>query len=163
MPITKKKANTNDRQILVSQRGRQRHAQACNPQDVFYSTRNESFYQGTRGHGKVSQTSVLYSEGKLLMPHVTTQDRVVVRPDETNNQTASGLIIPEFEAPRNKTGVVVAVGPGRLTKKNVVVAVAVAPGDRVMFDSGAGVSVRTDGEDLIILKEDEIIGVVADE
>jgi chaperonin GroES len=97
------------------------------------------------------------------MPHVTTQDRVVVRPDETSNQTASGLIIPEFEAPQNKTGVVVAVGPGRITKKNVVVAVAVAPGDRVMFDSGAGVSVRTDGEDLIILKEDEIIGVVTDE
>jgi len=97
------------------------------------------------------------------MPHVTTQDRVVVRPDTRSDQTVSGLIIPEFDAPATATGVVVSVGPGRTTKKKVVIEVAVAPGDRVMFDSGAGVKVRTDGEDLVILKEDEIIGVVEDE
>jgi len=97
------------------------------------------------------------------MKHVTTQDRVVIQPEQKNNQTASGLIIPDLEEATTTTGIVIAVGPGRKTKKNVVVEVAVAPGDRVMFTTGTGISVKTDGVDYVVLKEDEIIGVVTDE
>jgi chaperonin GroES len=97
------------------------------------------------------------------MNHVTTHDRIVVKRDYKDNTTASGLIIPDLESTRTDTGVVVAVGPGRTTQKNVVIKVAVAPGDRIMFDSGAGINIKTDGEELVILKEDEIIGVVTNE
>jgi chaperonin GroES len=97
------------------------------------------------------------------MKHVTTQDRVVVRPEQKDNRTASGLIIPDLEQATTTTGVVVAVGPGRKTKKDVVVEVAVAVGDRIMFTTGTGISIKTDGEDYVILKEDEIIGVVENE
>ena len=97
------------------------------------------------------------------MNHVTTQDRVVVQPDTNDSKTVTGLIIPELEAPETKTGVVVAVGPGRTTKKKVLVPVSVTPGDRVMFNSGTGISIKTDGESLLILKEDEILGVIVDE
>jgi len=95
------------------------------------------------------------------MNHVTTLDRVVVIRDDKETTTSSGLIIPDLDPlVRTDTGLVVAVGPGRTTKNNVVIEVAVAVGDRVMFDSGAGINVRTNGEDLVVLKEDEIIGVV---
>jgi len=97
------------------------------------------------------------------MKHVTTQDRVVVQPDQKDNQTVSGLIIPDLEEATTTTGRVVAVGPGRETKKHVVVPVAVVPGDRVMFTTGVGVAIKTDGVDYVILKEDEILGVVTDE
>ena len=95
------------------------------------------------------------------MKHVTTQDRVVVKRDQKENTTASGLIIPDLDSSvRAETGTVVSVGPGRRTKKKVLLEMVVAPGDRIMFESGAGINIRTDGEDLVILKEDEIIGVV---
>jgi len=95
------------------------------------------------------------------MNHVTTLDRVVVIRDDKETTTSSGLIIPDLDPlVRTDTGLVVAVGPGRTTKNYVVIEVAVAVGDRVMFDSGAGINVRTNGEDLVVLKEDEIIGVV---
>jgi len=95
------------------------------------------------------------------MNHITTLDRVVVIRDDKETTTSSGLIIPDLDPlVRTDTGLVVAVGPGRTTKNNVVIEVAVAVGDRVMFDSGAGINVRTDGEDLVVLKEDEIIGVI---
>ena len=97
------------------------------------------------------------------MKHVTTQDRVVVQPEQKDNRTASGLIIPDLEEAITTTGVVIAVGPGRKTKKNVIVKVAVSVGDRIMFTTGTGISIKTDGKDYIILKEDEIIGVVEDE
>jgi chaperonin GroES len=98
------------------------------------------------------------------MNHVTTLDRVVVIRDKKETTTSSGLIIPDLDPlVRTDTGLVVATGPGRTTKKNVVVEVTVAVGDRIMFDSGAGINIRTDGEDLVVLKEDEIIGVLENE
>jgi chaperonin GroES len=98
------------------------------------------------------------------MNHVTTLDRVVVIRDKKETTTSSGLIIPDLDPlVRTDTGLVVATGPGRTTKKNVVVEVTVAVGDRIMFDSGAGINIRTNGEDLVVLKEDEIIGVLEDE
>ena len=98
------------------------------------------------------------------MNHVTTLDRVVVIRDKKETPTSSGLIIPDLDPlVRTDTGLVVATGPGRTTKKNVVVEVTVAVGDRIMFDSGAGINIRTDGEDLVVLKEDEIIGVLENE
>ena len=95
------------------------------------------------------------------MNHVTTHDRVVIKRDEKETKTISGLIIPDLDdSVKAETGTVVAVGPGKLTKKKVLLEMVVAPGDRVMFESGAGINIRTDGEELVILKEDEIIGIV---
>ena len=98
------------------------------------------------------------------MNHVTTHDRVVVRRDHKENTTASGLIIPDLDpTARAETGTVVAIGPGRKTKRQVQIEMSVVPGDRIMFENGAGINIKTDGEELVILKEDEIIGVVTDE
>ena len=87
----------------------------------------------------------------------------MIRQDNKEQATLSGLIIPNFDDDKTETGTVIAVGPGRKTKKNVLLEVSVAVGDRIMFDSGAGTPVRLDGEELLIIREDEIIGVVTDE
>ena len=95
------------------------------------------------------------------MNYITTHDRVVVKRDNKENTTASGLIIPDLDTSvRAETGTVVIVGPGRVTKKQVKIEMSVAPGDRIMFESGAGINIKTDGEELVILKEHEIIGIV---
>ena len=95
------------------------------------------------------------------MNHITTHDRVVVKRDNKENTTASGLIIPDLDTSvRAETGTVVTVGPGGVTKKQVKIEMSVAPGDRIMFESGAGINIKTDGEELVILKEHEIIGIV---
>jgi chaperonin GroES len=94
------------------------------------------------------------------MNYETTHDRVVVKRDPRENKTSSGLFIAKLDSDRTDTGIVVQVGPGRITKKNVTIAVEVDVGNRVMFDSGAGINIKLDGEELVILKEDEIIGIV---
>lgn len=93
------------------------------------------------------------------MNYVTTADRVIVKPDEEREKTASGFIIA-YENDPTSLGTVVQVGPGRVTKKNVVIEVEVTVEDRVMFTRGAGTPIKINGEEYLILKEEEIIGVV---
>jgi chaperonin GroES len=94
------------------------------------------------------------------MNYVTTADRVVVRPDDADsNKTASGIIIA-YDDDTTKLGTVVLVGPGRVTKKKVTIPVGLAVGDRVMYPKDTGISIKVDGEPLLVFKEDEIIGVI---
>jgi chaperonin GroES len=94
------------------------------------------------------------------MDYVTTADRVLIRPEEVEKKTDFGIFIPTFDPDPVSYGTVVQVGPGRTTKKDVTIQVDLTAGDRVMFPSGTGIPVKVDGESFIILKEDEIIGVV---
>jgi chaperonin GroES len=90
-------------------------------------------------------------------------DRVLVRCAEPETKTASGLFIPDSTEEAANKGTVVAVGPGRSSKDGRVVAVAdIAVDDVVMFGAGAGIPVKVNGQDLLVLKEDELIAIVSD-
>jgi chaperonin GroES len=87
-------------------------------------------------------------------------DRVVVRRIEAEEKTAGGIIIPDTAKEKPQEGEVVAVGPGARDDSGKVVALDVKAGDRVLFGKWSGTEVRIDGEDLLIMKESDIMGVI---
>ncbi|MGP1495787.1 MAG: co-chaperone GroES [Treponema sp.] len=82
-------------------------------------------------------------------------DRVLVKNDQAETKTASGIFIPEAAQEKTQTAVVVAVGPGTEDEK-----ITVKPGDRIMYDKYSGTQVKIDGEDHLIVKISDIIAVV---
>ena len=88
-------------------------------------------------------------------------DRVVVRRLEGDQKTAGGIIIPDTAKEKPQEGEVVAVGPGARDEAGAVVALDVKAGDRVLFGKWSGTEVKIDGEDLLIMKESDIMGVVS--
>ena len=87
-------------------------------------------------------------------------DRVLVRRIEAEETTAGGIIIPDTAKEKPMEGEVVAVGPGVHNDAGELVALAVEAGDRVLFGKWSGTEVRIDNEDLLILKESDILGVI---
>ncbi|MNL21731.1 10 kDa chaperonin 2 [compost metagenome] len=87
-------------------------------------------------------------------------DRVVVRRIEANEKTAGGIIIPDTAKEKPSEGEVIAVGPGARDERGELVAIDLRAGDRVLFGKWSGTEVRIDGEDLIIMKESDILGVI---
>ena len=87
-------------------------------------------------------------------------DRVVVRRVEEDTKTAGGIIIPDTAKEKPMQGEVVAVGPGARDEQGKVVPLDVKAGDRVLFGKWSGTEVKIDGEDLLIMKESDILGVI---
>ena len=87
-------------------------------------------------------------------------DRVVVRRVEEEAKTAGGIIIPETAQEKPSQGEIVAVGQGARGEDGKVVALDVKVGDRVIFGKWSGTEVKIDGEDLLIMKEADIMGVL---
>ncbi|WP_428481399.1 co-chaperone GroES [Pyruvatibacter mobilis] len=87
-------------------------------------------------------------------------DRVVVRRLEEDEKTAGGIIIPDSAKEKPSEGEVVAVGAGARDESGKVVALDVKAGDRVLFGKWSGTEVKIDGEDLLIMKESDILGVI---
>ncbi|WP_262296107.1 co-chaperone GroES [Microvirga sesbaniae] len=87
-------------------------------------------------------------------------DRVVVRRIEAEEKTAGGIIIPDTAKEKPQEGEVVAVGPGARDESGKVAALDVKAGDRVLFGKWSGTEVRIDGQDLLIMKESDIMGIV---
>jgi chaperonin GroES len=87
-------------------------------------------------------------------------DRVVVRRVEEDTKTAGGIIIPDTAKEKPMQGEVVAVGPGARDEQGKVQPLDVKPGDRVLFGKWSGTEVKIDGEDLLIMKESDILGVI---
>ena len=87
-------------------------------------------------------------------------DRVLVRRIEEEAKTKGGIIIPDTAKEKPQEGEIVAVGPGARDESGKVVALDVKAGDRVLFGKWSGTEVRIDGEDLLIMKESDIMGVV---
>ncbi|KUO63856.1 MAG: co-chaperone GroES [Alphaproteobacteria bacterium] len=87
-------------------------------------------------------------------------DRVVVKRIEGETKTAGGIIIPDTAAEKPQQGEVIAVGPGGRGDDNEIVALDVKKGDRVLFGKWSGTEVKIDGEDLLIMKESDIMGVL---
>ena len=88
-------------------------------------------------------------------------DRVVVRRIQAEEKTKGGIIIPDTAQEKPQEGEVVAVGPGGRDEAGKLIPLDVKAGDKVLFGKWSGTEVRLDGEDLLIMKESDIMGVVA--
>ena len=87
-------------------------------------------------------------------------DRVIVKRLENETKTASGIVIPDNAAEKPDQGEVVAVGPGKRDDKGALIALNVKVGDRVLFGKYSGQTVKVDGEELLVMREEDIMGVV---
>ena len=88
-------------------------------------------------------------------------DRVVVKRMEEERKTASGIVIPDTATEKPDQGIIVAVGPGARDDSGKIVTPDVKAGDRILFGKWSGTEVKLDGEDLLIMKESDIMGVIA--
>ncbi len=87
-------------------------------------------------------------------------DRILVRRIDAEEKTAGGIIIPDTAKEKPMEGEVVAAGPGARNEKGERVALDVAVGDRILFGKWSGTEVMVDGEELIVMKESDVMGVV---
>ena len=87
-------------------------------------------------------------------------DRVIVKRLDNERKTASGIVIPESAAEKPDQGEVLAVGPGKQTEVGKVLKMDVKVGDKVLFGKYAGQTVKVDGEEVLVIREEEILAVV---
>ncbi len=87
-------------------------------------------------------------------------DRVVVRRITAEEKTKGGIIIPDTAQEKPMEGEVIAVGPGARNEQGTIVALEVKAGDRILFGKWSGTEVKLDGQELLIMKESDIMGVV---
>ena len=88
------------------------------------------------------------------------QDRVIVRRIESEQKTSGGIIIPDTAQEKPQEGEVVAVGSGAREESGKIIKLDVKKGDRVLFGKWSGTEVKVEGEDLLIMKESDIMGVM---
>ena len=88
-------------------------------------------------------------------------DRVLVKRIEAEEKTAGGIIIPDTAKEKPQEGEIVAVGPGGRDESGKLIPIEVKSGDRVLFGKWSGTEVKLDGEELLIMKESDIMGVIA--
>jgi chaperonin GroES len=88
-------------------------------------------------------------------------DRVVVKRIEAEDKTAGGIIIPDTAKEKPMQGEIVAVGPGGRDENSKLVPIDVKAGDKVLFGKWSGTEVKLDGDELLIMKESDIMGVIA--
>ena len=88
------------------------------------------------------------------------QDRIIVKRLEEETKTAGGILIPDTAKEKPQQGEVVAVGKGKVTEDGKVIPMDVKAGDRVLFGKYAGTEVKLDGQDYLIMREDDILGVL---
>ncbi|YCI06504.1 co-chaperone GroES (plasmid) [Ensifer sp. D2-11] len=89
-------------------------------------------------------------------------DRVVIRRAEGNIKSKGGIIIPDTAKEKPQEGEVIAVGPGSRDESGKLIPLDVKIGDTILFGKWSGTEVKIDGEDLLIMKESDIMGIVAD-
>ena len=89
------------------------------------------------------------------------QDRVLVKRVEAEETTATGIIIPDTAKEKPQEGEVVAVGPGKRLDNGSVQEMGLKTGDKILFSKYGGTDVKVDGEDYLIMREDDILGILA--
>jgi chaperonin GroES len=99
--------------------------------------------------------------GKPAMGFRPLHDRVLVRRVEAEEKTTGGIIIPDTAKEKPQEGEVVAVGSGARAEDGTITPLDVKAGDRILFGKWSGTEVKLEGEDLIIMKESDILGIVA--
>jgi chaperonin GroES len=87
-------------------------------------------------------------------------DRVLVKRLEEERKTASGIVIPDTATEKPDQGEVLAVGPGKKDDNGKIIPMGLKVGDRVLFGKYAGQGVKVDGEELLVMREDDIMGVI---
>jgi chaperonin GroES len=87
-------------------------------------------------------------------------DRVLVRRIDAEEKTAGGIIIPDTAKEKPQEGEIVAAGPGARNEQGQLLPIDVKPGDRVLFGKWSGTEVKIDGQDYLIMKESDLLGVV---
>ena len=87
-------------------------------------------------------------------------DRVVVRRVDSEEKTAGGIIIPDTAKEKPAEGEVIAIGPGGRDEAGKLIPIDLKVGDRVLFGKWSGTEVKIDGEDLLIMKESDILGII---
>ncbi|CUB07343.1 MAG: co-chaperone GroES [Tepidiphilus sp.] len=87
-------------------------------------------------------------------------DRVIVKRLESERKTASGIVIPDTAGEKPDQGEVIAVGNGKILEDGKVRPMSVKPGDKILFGKYAGQTVKVDGEELLVLREEDILGVI---
>ncbi len=87
-------------------------------------------------------------------------DRILIKRNDEPTKTKSGLFLPEAAKEKPSEGTVLAVGQGRLGTDGKVAPLNVKVGDRVVFDKYSGTEIKVDGEDRVILREDDVLGVI---
>ncbi|MCD6292986.1 MAG: co-chaperone GroES [Deltaproteobacteria bacterium] len=89
------------------------------------------------------------------------QDRIIVKRTEEEEKTAGGIIIPDAAKEKPMQGEVVAAGKGKVSEDGKVMPLDVKVGDKILFGKYAGTEVKLDGEDYLIMREDDVLGVLA--
>jgi chaperonin GroES len=87
-------------------------------------------------------------------------DRVLMRRIDAEDKTAGGIIIPDTAKEKPQEGEIVAAGPGARNEQGRLIPIDVKPGDRVLFGKWSGTEVKIDGQDYLIMKESDLLGVV---
>jgi chaperonin GroES len=88
------------------------------------------------------------------------QDRIIVKRLEEESKTAGGIFIPETAKEKPQKGEVIAVGNGKKTDDGKIVPIDVKAGDKVLFGKYAGTEIKIDGEEFLIMREDDILGIM---
>jgi len=88
-------------------------------------------------------------------------DRVIVKRLDQERKTASGIVIPDNAAEKPDQGEIIAVGPGKRDDNGKIVALDVKVGDKVLFGKYSGQTVKVEGEELLVMREEDLMGVVA--
>ncbi len=88
------------------------------------------------------------------------QDRILIKRVEEEHKTKGGIIIPDSAKEKPQEGIVVAVGPGRVTDTGTRVTPGVKPGDRILFGKYSGTDIKLEGEEHLILREEDVLAVI---
>jgi chaperonin GroES len=98
---------------------------------------------------------------RMAVNFVPLHDRILVRRVEEQETTRGGIIIPETAKDKPQEGEVLAVGKGKIKEDGKVLPLDVKPGDRILFGKYAGAEIQIDGEEYLIMREDEVLGILA--
>ena len=94
------------------------------------------------------------------MPIRPLHDRLVVKRSEPERKTASGIVIPDSAGEKPEQGEILAVGPGKRNDRGDLIALSVKPGDRILFGKYSGQTVKVEGEEVLVIREDDVLAVL---
>jgi chaperonin GroES len=117
-----------------------------------------AFLQALRGRNRGQRADRLSTKREMKLRPL--HDRVVVKRLEQETKTASGIVIPDAAAEKPDQGEVLAVGPGKRNDKGDFVVLNVKVGDRVLFGKYSGQTVKVDGDELLVMREEDLFAVV---
>src|SRR5260370_4301435 len=116
-----------------------------------------------RWHGRLTgNLACIHSTGERFMKFRPLHDRVVLTRIDAEEKTAGGIIIPDTAKEKPQEGRVVAIGPGGRDESGKLIPIDVKVGDRVLFGQWSGTEVKIDAQELFIMKETDIMGVLTD-